>query len=304
MYAQNFAPEPRSRAAEESTSESEAEDEQPLPPLPYPRALTSRPQSSMSSHRYRTPMASTLLSPPPNSMSVPPTQPRPAVETASVYDTRNSMQGSAYAASATTLPGFVHPVTHNPYTVQPPYHSASQLPFPVPQQQQGGRPPWLVLERAMSNMQAHLAALTERIETFESTHRRSTSSLISPAGSRSPRGRGYGHGSGTPIGPEAWDVDDMGMWSLILHPLSRLQVRFRRFMDFIMYNDNRSPTLVVVRRLFLDISFLLCLLAVVKMVWRRSGVRRREVLGALGSLWCAIVGRKKPRAIMVDRAVQ
>lgn len=72
MYPQNFAPEPRALAAEESTSESEAEDEQPLPPLPYPRALTSRPQSSMSSHRYRTPMASTLLSPPPHTMSVPP----------------------------------------------------------------------------------------------------------------------------------------------------------------------------------------------------------------------------------------
>ena len=94
----------------------------------------------------------------------------------------------------------------------------------------------------------------------------------------------------------------MGMWSLVLQPVSRLQVRFRRFMDFIMYNDNRSPTLVVVRRLFLDISFVLCFLAVFKLGWRRSGVRRREVSAALRGLWRAIVGHQAPRH-MVERGV-
>ncbi|KAF7800119.1 hypothetical protein EIP86_011364 [Pleurotus ostreatoroseus] len=324
MFGQNFTPEPRSVSADKPTSESEVEEEeeqQPLPPIPYPRTHTGRPQSSMSSHRYRTPMASMLMSPPPIAMSVPPTQPRPLVETTSVYEERNvnafeernATQISTYQTGATSFsggfvqPGSVPPATRNNPYIQPPYHSASQLPFPVAQQQQPQRQlaqtSWPALERAISNIQAHLAALTERIDILETMRRRSNSSLVSPGASHSP-GRGFGRGSGSPTGPDAWDIDDMGMWSLVLHPISRLQVRFRRFMDFIMYNDNRSPTLVVVRRLFLDISFLLCLLAVVKMVWRRSGVRRREILGALSTLWCVVVGRKKPRRIMVDRAVQ
>lgn len=151
-------------------------------------------------------------------------------------------------------------------------------------------------------MQAHLAALTERIDMLESTHRRSSSSLVSLGGSRSPRWGGFGRG-GSPLGePRAWDIDDMGMWSLVLVPLARVYARFRRLMDLLLYSENRSPTFVVVRRLFLDISFLLCVLGVVKMAWIRSGVRRREVLDALRGVWWAFMGRRPPR-VLVDRAV-
>ncbi|OBZ76443.1 hypothetical protein A0H81_03813 [Grifola frondosa] len=97
-----------------------------------------------------------------------------------------------------------------------------------------------------------------------------------------------------------WDLDDMGMWSLVLNPLARAIATFRQLMGFLAHNENRSPTLIVVRRLFLDISFILCLLSVVKMAWRRSGMRRKEVLSALRVLWNAVLGHKRPR-IMIDR---
>ena len=156
------------------------------------------------------------------------------------------------------------------------------------------------LERAVESMQAHLAALTERIDALESPHRRSSSSLVSIGGSSS-RSPARWAGGRSPE-PRGWDIDDMGMWSLVLAPLARVYARARRLMDFVLYNENRSPTLVVIRRLFLDISFLLCVLAVVKMAWMRSGVRRREVLDALKGVWYAFFGRRRPR-MLVDRAV-
>ena len=92
----------------------------------------------------------------------------------------------------------------------------------------------------------------------------------------------------------------MGMWSLVLQPLARVFRLFRQLMAFLANSDNRSPTFVVIRRLFLDISFVLCVLAAFKLSWRRSGVRRREVAAALQGLWRAIVGQQVPRH-MVER---
>lgn len=92
------------------------------------------------------------------------------------------------------------------------------------------------------------------------------------------------------------------MWAIVLNPLSSVVERFRQLMEFLAYNPDRSPGLLVVRRLFLDVSFLLCLLTVLRMTWRRSGVRRREVVHALKGVWWAIVGHQRPKAL-VDKAI-
>ena len=69
-------------------------------------------------------------------------------------------------------------------------------------------------------------------------------------------------------------------------------------------NENRSPTFVVIRRLFLDLSFVLAVLAVMKVGWRRSGLRRKEIYIALGVLWRVVMGgRTGVVRRMVDQGV-
>jgi hypothetical protein len=50
--------------------------------------------------------------------------------------------------------------------------------------------------------------------------------------------------------------------------------------------------MIIVRRLCLDVSFFLCVIAIIGAMWRKSGVRRREVKNALVALWKAILGKK------------
>jgi hypothetical protein len=66
--------------------------------------------------------------------------------------------------------------------------------------------------------------------------------------------------------------------------------------------DERSPILVMVRRLFLDLSFLIAVLVTFKSVWRRTRIRRGEVYFALREVWRAITGQKVPR-VMAERGV-
>lgn len=91
------------------------------------------------------------------------------------------------------------------------------------------------------------------------------------------------------------------MWSLVLNPLSRGVDSLKELATFFARNENRSPTLIIVRRLCLDVSFLLCVLALVRTIWKRSGVRRREVRAALIVLWRALLGTKE--RVLVDRGV-
>jgi len=44
-------------------------------------------------------------------------------------------------------------------------------------------------------------------------------------------------------------------------------------------------------------------LAVIRTLWRKSGVRRREVKAALLLLWRAVLGTTKTNRTMVDRGV-
>jgi hypothetical protein len=76
----------------------------------------------------------------------------------------------------------------------------------------------------------------------------------------------------------------------------------RHVTAFLAVNENRTPALVVIRRLFLDISFLLCAITLFKLGWKKSGVRRAEILAALGVLGRAIAGERRPRQ-MVSRGI-
>lgn len=195
----------------EEDDEDEAHDQLPATsgaPSAYAPSLHGRPQSTVSAGRYRTPMASTLASPPLVSRSTPPTQPRPAFETPSTFAghvtppvTSSSFPPGVpytneYPQSSRTDLASAPPV---PYGVQPPYRSASRQqfsrPFPL---QSSERPPF---ER--DDLQLRIRVLEERLERLEFTLPRSTSSLVSNSRGRSPHN--------TPGGP--WDVERMGMWA-------------------------------------------------------------------------------------------
>jgi len=122
----------------------------------------------------------------------------------------------------------------------------------------------------------------------------------------------------------------MGLWSLVTGPLARIVHSLRALALFLAYvpvedehehaaRDPRhrlysrgkrlpvsSPVLLVVRRLFLDVSFVLTVLGLARWMWRKTGLRRREVYVALGVLWRAVLGSETaPRKgrNMVDRGV-
>ncbi|KAJ7179416.1 hypothetical protein C8R46DRAFT_1073695 [Mycena filopes] len=305
---------PQPHAEEPETSEDETDDEvNDTVPAVYEPAMSQihRPPSSVSSNRYRTPMAGSLAtSPPPILHRVPETQPMPGFETPSAFGEPTASSsffppGSSYPSqfSESSRAELRSPPT-NVYPAHPQYRGQMQ---PLPPRQYGvpsrpaSRP---TLEHAVENVQAHLAALSERIESLESISGRLSRSRISV----SPRVAGspaWGVGRGSPpYGRDTheWDLDDLGMWSLVVNPISRGIEALREAAMFFARDENRSPTSIVVRRLCLDVSFLLCVLAVIRAIWRKSGVRRREVNAALVVLWRAILGTKKPR-VMVDRGV-
>jgi hypothetical protein len=253
-------------------------------------------------------MAGSLaMSPPPPHMhiNVPATQPLPGFETPSAFEEPSSpsMPSSLYPATSSYAEysrAELVPVSH---IYDPRYHDQPQ---PLPPRQYaststlpGTQPS---LEHAIESVQGHLAALTERLELLETNARQFQRSSVSLAtGGTSPKWPGAGRGSPAGNQPQ-WDSDDLGMWSLVLNPLSRGLASLRALFVFFVRSENRSPTFIVVRRLCLDVSFLLCVLAVVRAIWKKSGVRRREVRMALIVLWRALVGSKKER-VMVDRGV-
>lgn len=272
-----------------SSEDGESGDEaRELPSLREP-AQQPRPLSSMSS-RYRTPVTgSRAMSPQPTGLSgVPPMQPMPAYETQSAF----ADQSAPIASSS----------------VYPPPRRSYQSPEFAPQIQstlsfRGGRsygaeapmrtPPRLPLERAIENVQTHLAALTERLDMLESQVAHPQRSNVSL-----PLRSSSGRGSPTDNRPEAlqWDLDDMGMWSFVLKPLSRVVVSLKQLLIFFVRSKNRSPVLTIVRRLFLDISFSLAALGLMRLTWKKTATRRREVNAALILLWAALSGRDRVNA--------
>jgi len=287
---------PRSdlKALHESTSsEEETTDDEAMGSMVSEQtAAINRPQSSHSTHRYRTPGASsTLLSTP----GVPASQPQ-GLETLSAFgDPTFSPYPQSYAEQAISRDAAsLHnqPVHRRPPSARPHALSVAGL---------SHRPPSrLALERAIESIQTQLAALSERIEIMESRSFISQRLGSSPGPSRSsPTFAGSPSAVRDAI---PWDFDDMGLWAIVLKASARMLRSLREFAIFLSSNEGRSPTFVVLRRLFLDLSFILCTLTLIKTIWRRTGVRRRAVNAAMRALWWAIVG-KTPARMVADRGI-
>ncbi|TDL29164.1 hypothetical protein BD410DRAFT_779490 [Rickenella mellea] len=324
---------------DEENDEDENENAAPIGALPN-RSQTlnadiGRPQSSLSTQRYRTPMGGSLaMSPPPVQLSqsaytfpypqsqVPTVQPMPVFETPSAFQGPSSPPVSG-SVSATPSSAFPHPPMYpaNMYPGHPAYRPALTPSISHGQGQgsgelvPGARSP---LERAVESVQAHLAALQERIETLEAgalggTPFQSRSSLLPSRGTSLLRRSG--NGGMLPIQPSTgfglfdidFDLEHMGMWSVVLQPLARLTRYLLRLLAFLSHRDTGlTPGMVILRRLLLDVSFFMCIAMLGRAAWRKSGVRRREVVYALKGLWGAVVGRSgtnSPVRVMVDRAV-
>ena len=252
----------------------------------------NRPQSSHSSHRYRTPTTNSALL---SSSAVPPSQPQ-GLKTLSAF-------GGLTSTSSPSFP--------QPYVEQAPLRdvpsSPSQLVYRQPPSARPyslsavglpHRPPSrLALERAIESIQTQLAAVSERIGIMESHPFVTQPFVSSPGPSRSPpafAGSGSLNGARDII---PWDLDEMGLWAIAFNALARVLRMLRQFAIFLANSEGRSPTFLVLWRLFLDLSFILCTLAFIKTVWKRTGVRRREVNAAIRALWWAIVGKTPARGI-------
>lgn len=179
------------------------------------------------------------------------------------------------------------------------------------------------LERAVENVQAHLTALQERMDMIEGrveggSPYASGISLPGPSGTqRSPpnspfssylgpgsRGARWPVKTGSfwtwlmNIDEEAFGWEHMGLWSAVLKPLVKTTKFLAMILAFLLArsstnNDGRrglSPSLAILRRLLLDVSFVLFALFVGRRIWKRSGVRRREVTHALKGVWRALLG--------------
>jgi hypothetical protein len=288
---------------------------------PTPRQRTLSSLSAMSGNRYRTPVGSVLTSPPPSNYSVhthalhnvPSQQPMPRYETQSAFDDTTTVNNDNFNVATTSYP--VH-LTHSsrnsdsghghrgqgPHmTPDPVYMRPGSAVHSAPTQGQLGPGPRFTLERAVESVQSHLAALSERLETLEISQ---TSIRARPATSPRDSNSPNRFGSPSSSGELIFDLDDMGLWSLVLQPLAKVLASVRGVAAFLAVNENRSPTFVVIRRLFLDLSFVLAVLAVMKVGWRRSGLRRKEIYIALGVLWRVVVGGRTGMVRrMVDQGV-
>lgn len=268
-------------------------------------------------------MGSVLTSPPPSNYSVhsahtlrsnvPSQQPMPRYEAQSAFDDSAVFGSDNFDTATTSYPphlahssrnsdsGYVYWVQDHSMISDPVYRRPGSAAHSAPTQGQRRPGSRLTLERAVENVQSHLAALSERLETMEiSRSSIRTRAAPSPRDSTSPNRFGSPSSSRELV----FDLDDMGLWSLVLQPLARLLASVRGVAAFLAVNENRSPTFVVIRRLFLDLSFVLAVLAIAKVGWRRSGLRRTEVYVALGVLWRAAVGSRTGRVRrMVEQGV-
>lgn len=292
------------RQADSGTEDDSGDDEaRELPNVRHESdlLLSNRPGSSLSSHRYRTPMTGSIAMSP-QVTGIPATQPQPGFETPSAFGD----------PAATPAPSSLYPASHfsqselasSPPVPLYPLHTqfraqaqpvVSQFGPYVPIVRPATRP---TIERAVENVQSQIAALNERLESLETIYlpdSRSHSSLgHSGASGNWPRRR--------PESPQ-WDFDDLGMWSLVLNPIQKGIAQLRALSELLVKNENRSPSAIILRRLFLDASFLFCCLLFVRTIWRKSGARRRDVRAALIVLWRAILGTNSRDRNMVDKGI-
>jgi hypothetical protein len=282
---------------EGGTSEEETTDDEAMGSRASQQtAAITRPQSSLSTHRYRTPGSSSALLPNPG---VPASQPQ-GLETLSAFGGPSTASLSSYPPYAEQAITRNLMAPHGPSVYRRP---PSERSYALSAGGLSHRPPSrLALERAIESIQTQIAALSERIEIIESHSFGAQPSRLSPGPSRSSP-TVAGSGSPNRVGDViSWDFDEMGLWSIVFKALARALRSIREFAILLSNSEGRSPTYVVFRRLFLDISFILCTLTLIKTVWRRTGVRRRAVSAAMRALWWALVGKTPPRD-MADRGI-
>jgi len=274
-----------------------------------------------SQMRYRTPMATSLAFSPtptmPSTILPPPQQQTP--QQPPPQPIHRYTTPSAFAQHPGPLPQGPSSSTGYPSTVsyvqQPLATGSSGMQFdpyggrgsrggsvmqPTPTQ----RAP---LERVVEATQTSLAALSERMDALEAGVQSRTPPHASLQVSRSRVGSPQGgpYHPGVPEHP--FDPHQTGAWSIILVPLSSVFERMKLLFHFLIYppDSNRHSTrLIIIRRLLLDASFAISVLAVLRALWRATGIRRREVLHALVGVWHAIAGKSSRRTrVLVDKAV-
>ena len=280
-----------------SASEEETTDDEAIGSRTSEKtAAINRPQSSPSADRYRTPGTSSAVL---STSGVPALQPQ-GLETLSVFGDPSTTSLSSYPQPYTeqAVPrDLMGPNGPSAYRRPPSTRSHALSAAGV-----SHRPPSrLALERAIESIQTQLAALSERIEIIESHSFSAQPLRSSPGPSRSsPTFAGSSPTSVRDV--ISWDYNEMGLWAVVFKSLTRMLKSIREFAILLSNNEGRSPTFVIFRRLFLDISFILCMLTLIKTVWRRTGVRRRAVSAAMQALWWALVGRT-PTRDMADRGI-
>ncbi len=289
-------------AGDDAPSEEAGDEPSELPATNFnpSTSYSGRPTSSVSSYRYRTPLAGSHITSPPPTQGIPEIQPRPSFETPSAFpgpESSRSPGGSVLFQSSyvgqygePVHSGLITPPHAYPTSPRGRVHSQSVPGYFAPGTGPVSR---LTLERAVEHLQAQVAALHERLETLEASRYLSkTLTVTSPRGGSPHNGRKF----------LQWDINDLGLWSVILNPISHSVDTVRGFIRFLARDENRSSYAIIVRRLCLDFSFLLCSILITRYLWRRSGGRRREVRTALKMLWGALLGTKTPR-VMVDHGV-
>ncbi|KAF5369762.1 hypothetical protein D9758_001332 [Tetrapyrgos nigripes] len=289
---------------------------------PHLSPQAHRSQSSLSSqHRYRTPLTGSMPMTPPlpqqgmlqspqtmlSPQGIPVMQPHPGYEAPSAYVDHSPTvpnaslypAGSSYINFSESQGQLASPAIGSPATLFPGRPFSQNQP---PMGQYGVVRPasTIQLQRAMESIQSQVAAVTERLEMLESITSAQLSNR-SPAASYNPVAWRAGQGGSPNDERPEWDIDDMGMWSFILHPTLRAIKRLKKSSMFFAKDENRSPGMIVIRRLCLDLSFWIFTIVFTRFMWRRSRERRREVNTALALLWRALLGRRE--RTLVDRGV-
>jgi len=241
----------------------------------------------------------------PNAQHIPQVQPLPSFTTPSAFQQQSSPGPPSRILSPPYLPqNFAYPSHLG--------HSAD--PYPIP----GVAPSSIThphtyrstpstIERAIESVQASLAAVHERLESLEhlnSTPPSTTLSRVNQTGSHahSPPHQQHRHLPGQPSYTE-WSASHMGAWSLIIRPLKLVIYHLSTLSAFFFVPPpaNRSPLLILIRRLALDASFLCFVLFWLRRAWLNTGIRQQEVYRALTGLWYALRGQRE--RVMVSRGV-
>lgn len=244
--------------------------------------------------QYRTPNTTFATSPPLYRANVSAMQPSPLYEVESAFQgpLPTSATSSALSppfASTTRLGRVTSPsrdlMPHFQGRFSPlPFHSTSAHPRPASRTE-------MPVEMVVENIQAHLTALRERIDSLEASvtlqSQRSIVSMHSMASS------GRGSSSRNQTEPLEWNIDDMGLWTYVLQPLALGIKPLKRVLIFLCCGDRRSLVLMIIRRLCLDVSFMLVVLALLRAIWKKSRARRRAINVALGILWAALTGNHR-----------